>query len=337
MNGLSLAELAVKLEGRISPQALSKYEQGEMKPNSEMLILLSQLLNVRPDYFSREVKISLQRPEFRKLKTLAAKDQAKVVEQASDFLERYIELEEMLQVQPKFDNPIKGITVSTTNEAIQAAAEVRKQWNLGDEPLFNALEFLEDKGFKVFEIDANPLFKGMSALHQDSYPIIVLNKHYKEVKDMYRFTALHELAHLLMVFGNITDKEKERMCDAFAGAMLLPATALSNELGTSRNNIHLKELILIKEQYGASLQAILYRAKNLNIISDYYLKSSMVLFSKWGYRKNEPGKYNGVEHSSRFLQLLCRAVAEEVISLSKAAALNNQKLADFRETLSQLN
>jgi len=49
--------------------------------------------------------------------------------------------------------------------------------------------------------------------------------------------------------------------------------------------------------------------------------------------KKEPEQYDfqGEEKSNRFLQLLLRAVAEEAISLSKAAALNNQKLAEFRQ------
>lgn len=39
------------------------------------------------------------------------------------------------------------------------------------------------------------------------------------------------------------------------------------------------------------------------------------------------------EKSDRFLQLLMRAVAEEVISISKAASLNNQKLGEFRDLI----
>jgi hypothetical protein len=45
----------------------------------------------------------------------------------------------------------------------------------------------------------------------------------------------------------------------------------------------------------------------------------------------ELGDYKGIERSDRFSQLVYRAAAEEVISLSKAANMFNQKLADFRE------
>jgi predicted HTH domain antitoxin len=43
------------------------------------------------------------------------------------------------------------------------------------------------------------------------------------------------------------------------------------------------------------------------------------------------GEYKGIEHSSRFQQLLYRAAAEEIISMSKAASLSNIKLAQFRD------
>jgi predicted HTH domain antitoxin len=46
---------------------------------------------------------------------------------------------------------------------------------------------------------------------------------------------------------------------------------------------------------------------------------------------DEPYEYEGVEKSNRFEQLLFRALIEEQISMSKAAALKNQSLADFKK------
>ena len=59
----------------------------------------------------------------------------------------------------------------------------------------------------------------------------------------------------------------------------------------------------------------------------------MINYNRFKTKEKEFGVYNGEELPIRFLQLLMRAVAEEVISTSKAAALNNQKLGDFREIL----
>ena len=52
------------------------------------------------------------------------------------------------------------------------------------------------------------------------------------------------------------------------------------------------------------------------------------------WKVDEPVGYDGIEESNRFDQLIYRALAEDQISISKAASLKNQKLAEFRnETL----
>ena len=40
--------------------------------------------------------------------------------------------------------------------------------------------------------------------------------------DRIRFTLLHELAHLLLKFGDVSNKQKETLCHQFSRAMLLP-------------------------------------------------------------------------------------------------------------------
>ena len=49
-----------------------------------------------------------------------------------------------------------------------------------------------------------------------------------------------------------------------------------------------------------------------------------------GWKVDEPYKYEGKEESNRFDQLIFRALSEDIISMSKAASLNNMKLAEFR-------
>jgi len=75
------------------------------------------------------------------------------------------------------------------------------------------------------------------------------------------------------------------------------------------------------------------RAKGLGIISsDQYIKFRIWVNKNENHKKEIGfGEYKGVEHSSRFKQLLYRAAAEEIISMSKAASLGNMKLAEFRD------
>ena len=86
-------------------------------------------------------------------------------------------------------------------------------------------------------------------------------------------------------------------------------------------------------EIGAFVQAILYRAKDLGIITPNYFKSYIIELSAKRMKANEPWKLEGKEESHRFRQLLYRAIGEEIISTSKAAALANIKLADLRDEL----
>ena len=178
-------------------------------------------------------------------------------------------------------------------------------------------------------------FSGIEYLgRKKALPVIVINKNKNIPLDRKRFTALHELGHLVLNITQFSEKDQESFCNAFAGAMLIPKARLIKELGGQRHKIFMNELSGLKRQYGISMQAIMYRAKTLNLISESHYKYFSIKFNQEGYRKKEPAKYEGFEYSNRFKQLLLRAVAEELISTSKGAALSNQKLAEFRNGLS---
>lgn len=335
LNGLSLQDLANAMGNKVSRQALHRYEKGEVVPDSEMINLLSDVLKIRPDYFFRDTKLAIGAVEYRKLKRMPAKEEAKVVEQTREYLSRYLELEEIIGLQIKFINHLSGYANVTTYEQVnEAANELRLKWELGTDPIYNVVELLEDKHIKVVKIDADLAFDGLQTWVNSTIPVVAYNARKLEKGDHIRFTLLHELAHLLLgnSFGAISEAEKERLCHQFAGAMLLPDTTLREELGAFRNRLFVPELGNIKKQYGISLQAIVMRAKACNIINDNYTKQLFFMMNQMNWKVDEPVQfdYEGVEQSNRFDQLLYRALAEEQISMSKAASLKNQKLAEFR-------
>ena len=56
----------------------------------------------------------------------------------------------------------------------------------------------------------------------------------------------------------------------------------------------------------------------------------MIRYNQTNGKAKEFSGYNGEESASRFLQMILRAVCNEVISVSKAASLSNMRLAEFR-------
>lgn len=330
--GYSLRQLADKMNGLVSHNAITKYENAAMMPDSTVLLALANALSVKTDYFFRPYTVSIERIEFRKKSKLPAKSVDSIKEEVTDRLANYIELEQFLNLSSAFVNPIQDRVIRNGDDLEEAVNHLLTVWKLGFNALPNVIELLEEKEVKVIELDTDEAFDGLSGWANEGIPVVVVNQNFPIERK--RFTALHELGHLLLPFDATLDaKQKEKLCHRFAGAMLMPRETFLKVLVPPRSSISLPELVIIKETYGISVQAIMARAKDLNVVDE----SRYVHFRRWisqgEERKKELdlGSYIGREHSSRFRQLLYRATAEEVISMSKAANLANQKLATFRD------
>jgi Zn-dependent peptidase ImmA (M78 family) len=335
MRGMSLRAVAEAIGGKVSYNALHRYERGEMMPGDEVLISVADALDQPLDYFFRPFTVQLSELRFRKTTRLGAKSEDAIKEQANDFFERYCEIEQILAVHSSFINPLGDDRYLSVADGEMAASKVREIWQLGQNPLPNVTETLETNGFKIFEIEAPESFKGFAGW-VDHHPVIVLANWMNKELPLKRFTMLHEVAHLLI--ENHTDlegKELESFCHRFAAAMLIPANIFTADFGGFRHRISLEELIDLKRRYGMSIAAIIYRAHDLKLINDSTFRQFWIISKKRGWDRDEPGVYSGNEQSSRFEQLVLRATAEEQISFDKGATLLNQPLVEFQQTLSE--
>lgn len=337
MNGLSLQDLSDKLNGSLSKQALNRLETGEQSPGSEILSQLCQTLDVTLDYFFKDGSVVLDQVEFRKLKKLSVKEQERVKSTTTEYLERYLELENLLGIADKPPFKFRAYPVNDAADIKDAVAEIRKLLKIGNDPIYNCVELLEEHNIKVYSVLADSSFSGMSTIIKNEVGVIVFNDHEDIPLVRKRFTVLHELAHLyLKMPDNMEEKTCERLCDAFAGSMLLPDEKLKEYFGGKRTTVYTRELQFIKKNYGISLTAIMYRAKVLGLISESYMKYFMIRYNQ-SLKPLEKSGYKGQEESTRFTQLLIRAIAQEVISTTKAAALKNMSLGDFRAEFLDVN
>ena len=328
MAGLSMQGLVDKMDNLISKQAISKYEKGLMFPNSEILVALANALDIKLDYFFRALSIELHKIEFRKHSKLKVNDTESIKWKIKDFLERYVEIEAILDIDITFLNPVSHIIISTVKDVEIAADTLRDEWKLGVNPIPNIISMLEDKEFKVFEVEGDEKFDGLSGWGNGKIPVIVVNKKLNILRK--RLTLLHELAHLLLQFDkNLSHKDVEKCCHAFAAAFLFPMEEFAREFGRRRTRITRHELIEMGKSYGISAQAIMARAKNLRYISSSAYKSFFIKWNELGYKKDEQWIYEGAEYTNRFHKLLFKAVAEDMITVSKGAELANMPLEDF--------
>lgn len=213
--------------------------------------------------------------------------------------------------------------MQTLEEAKAFAGEIRQILALGNDGISNVIEVLEDNGVKVIELSENESFDGLSGFANEEIPLIVVNGSFPTERK--RFTALHELGHLLLdIPANVSAKEIESLCNAFASEMLLPAVVLKSKLGNTRHDISLSELTDIQRQFGISVDDIMAYLQELGVISD----NRYTVFQK---KKNTMAAFRALveksrvelEKSGRFARMVYRALADEMISYSKAAVLLN--------------
>jgi Zn-dependent peptidase ImmA (M78 family)/DNA-binding XRE family transcriptional regulator len=287
MAGISMETLALKAGGIVTKQAISKYEKGRINPGSDVLLALANALGVKVDYFFRASQVAISGIEFRKRSRLTKKAEEQIKFQTIDFIQRYLEIEDILDVRPKFNNPVTHNHIRTSGDIERAAVEIREKWHLGNGPIPHLIELLEDQGCKIFEVDADEKFDGLSGYVEDpSIPVIAVLKKQDLVRK--RFTIAHELGHLLLDFSDTNDRSSEKQCHSFAGALLLPKVVMQEELGKKRDKITVWELKKLKGIYGVSIQAIMARAHHLGIISDNAWRQFNIQLNKRWWKKSEP-------------------------------------------------
>jgi Zn-dependent peptidase ImmA (M78 family) len=83
---------------------------------------------------------------------------------------------------------------------------------------------------------------------------------------------------------------------------------------------------MLKHKYGLSMQAWIFRARDLGIISDNTAARLFQRFRANGWHRGEPGDAIPAEISLRMKRLIYRALAEDLISRSRAQELLGEPL-----------
>lgn len=322
--GLSLRGLASQVG--VSAQAISKYERGLDIPSSQVLLRLARALGVKPEFFFRPKPLFTVNPAYRKRAKLGKKELEAVSARIQDWLERYLELEHLASAsEVKFERPAAASSTPESLDAVEeTAVAIRQEWDLGLDPIQNLMELLEDKGIRVGLIEGFPHFDAC-AFWADGVPVIAVKKDLPG--DRQRFNLAHELAHVL--FPELNHREGEKMAHRFAGAFLVPRQTVFRELGEKRQSLDYQELYLLKHKHGLSMQGWIGRARDLNIISPGQAGYLFQRFRRQGWHKREPGEQLPPEEPKRMERLALRAVAEGLISSSRAAELLGMSMGEL--------
>jgi Zn-dependent peptidase ImmA (M78 family)/DNA-binding XRE family transcriptional regulator len=338
---LSLAALAERLGNQVSAQAINKYETGKMMPSSAVLVNLAKSLGVSLDFLMGGQVEELDGVEFRKRANTSEREKALVEAEVIDHVERYLAIEEILGLpdEPSAIEKIKPVIVDSADAAEDAAEKLREEWDIGSDPIPSMTALLEERNVRVIEINLPDKFSGVTCWAKRSadrpdVPVIVVNGNFTVERS--RFTRAHELAHA--VIRDSKDGKPEKAMDRFAGAFLVPADHLRNEIGKIRHSLAYQELVRLKHLYGVSMMALIFRLKDVGIISEANYKNLFRTPAR-AWLRDEPekldphGEIAKLERPQRFEGFVYRALAEGLIPPIKAAGLLKKSIADVEQAV----
>jgi len=315
---LTLDALAVKMGGIVTKQAISKYEQNLTQPSPRVLARLSAALGVKANYLLSPSNISVEFIAYRKLTSLPEREKTRVKSVVTQCLEDRVRVQTLIgQGKPDF-LPWNLLGISSLEDTERHANGIRKLWELGTSPISSVVGTLEEHQLCVLSIKADEKFDGISALGRDTSGNVlagVLVTRRGVSGERQRLNLTHELGHAVLRIPLNIDEEQAAF--RFASAFLVPAERLIREVGARRSYVHISELLILKKQFGISLQALLRRMHDLGIINDSYYRRWFIYIGKQGWKKQEPDELPA-ETPQWLTRNLSRLVGEGAISQEEA-------------------
>ena len=329
LKNLSLNEAGKLLN--MTATAVSKYEKGEIIPDSKKLIDFANAYNVNSiDLLKVYNAPKMKFNSFRKRKRLVGKNLELLENLIQDEVAKYLEVIELNNTVLQ-SIKLKKYLCNSLEDAENAANDFRNFIKISNkQPISDLTNIFENLGIVIIHIkNPDERFTDFDGLSEfvNNIPVIVILDGIKDGARQ-RFTIAHELGHLLL---NIKDEEldEEKLCNRFASALLMPKEAVINEFGLSRNHINFFELTAFKLEFKVSYTAIAYRLKDLNIISDYFYKNlSIYLSQRIGKNDSNPIQ---PETSYQFKKIVYKLEADEIISISKACELLGVSIDEYNK------
>lgn len=282
-NGLTKVALAQRLE--VSAAAITQFERRQARPSARTLQRAAHELGVPVDYFAAgrpQLVPAAEQTHFRSLRSTRQYERLQALALIAHAAEVVRVVEQVVRLPdvrvPEFDDlPPED-----------AARQLRAAWRLPAGPLPHLVRLAESKGIAVViapfgaeqRIDAFSCWSD----HLDR-PLVCLSSDRTNVLRR-RFNAAHEIGHIVMHRGaSPGSAEREREANAFAAEFLVPAAEVAPLLP---HRVDLAALVELQREWGVSVQALLHRSTELEVLSDRAARQGWALLSKLGWRRDEP-------------------------------------------------
>lgn len=325
----------------ISGAALGQYEAGITTPRPDQLPKLADSLGVPLGFFTAGrplAHLDASTAHFRSLRSTRVSQRAKAVTYVEMLWELTYALESYVEL-PYVDVPALADELDPpTPEA--AARELRRRWGIVEGPFRHLVRTMEQHGIIVSLISLGAQEVARVDAFSTSHlprPMVMLTP--DRADDVYRlrFTAAHELGHLVLHHDVAAgDIEKEKEADRFAAELLAPSNQIREELSA---RIRLNALDEVSQRWGVSQKALVYRSRELGLVSDSsarraYQKLEQLRAS--GMLQNEPiRRFPG--ETPVLLSSAFKLALDNGLTLEKLAALLSWDPSMVRAMLGETN
>jgi Zn-dependent peptidase ImmA (M78 family)/DNA-binding XRE family transcriptional regulator len=261
--------------------AIAHIERGFKEPSAELVAAIAQHTHFPVSFFASEptVEFPVEVLLFRARKAMTRRDAQAAARYAEIIFEMEMNLSQYVTTLPlKLERSDKS--------PVEAAREARRWLGLSpEEPIRHLINAMERVGILVLGIplEEQSDIDAFSAWVQDA-PVIALCAG-KKSGDRRRFSAGHELGHLVMHFGRTIRADEHAEADEFAAELLMPEKAMRREITSP---VTLTSLATLKPKWGVAIAALVYRAHELGIIPDRQYRYLFEQISIRGWRTREP-------------------------------------------------
>lgn len=268
---------------------LSRMENGISEIREDVLSRAERVYDVRRSFFFQTdpvfgAPVSVH-PMWRRKADVTARDMDRIVAEMNQRVMHLRRFLEAADVAKAHDLPRLDVDDFGTPEHI--AGVLRAHWQIPRGPIRDLTVLVERAGVIVeHSAMGGAAVSGVTFAPPGLPPIIVLNS--DQPSDRMRFTLAHELGHLIM--HRFPSPRMEDEANAFAAAFLAPDSDIAPLMSVRKVDLAL--LASLKPEWKISMQALLMRAKSLNVITknqEVYLWKQM---SARGWRLQEPPELN---------------------------------------------
>jgi Zn-dependent peptidase ImmA (M78 family)/DNA-binding XRE family transcriptional regulator len=309
--GMTLVSLASEIG--ITAQSRSNAENGRQNPSAATIEKIATALSFPVEFFNAPDLEELQDVQLSFRARSKTSNKAKAAVRSSARFA--VELKEW--IDRRFVTPEPDLPSLDSHMSPELAADhVRARWGLDMmRSVPNCIHLLEAKGVAVFSLP--PEYREVDAFSfwWRQQPFVMLST--TKTAEWSRFDAAHELGHLVLHRNEDYSRDwrvAEREANQFASAFLRPRYSVIKHFPLPATT---DRILRNKGRWRVAAMALAYRLHELDVLSDWTYRQTVIELGRLGYRSGEP---QGIaRETSQLLTKVFSALRVDKISLATVA------------------